>query len=170
MNKIIPLTILSLAFAVGFSAEGDKPLPKAAADVVAELNASKMLATQKAVKKLQVVMGDLTRRGDLDGANATKALIEGLQKGLEENAVQQTNPTTEMIGKWLAGDVALTIFNDGTWASPWKDFGGTWRLAKGQLELTSNKGNNQIIYFDPKEGAKWTWNGGKSGGLSKKVE
>jgi hypothetical protein len=191
MLKTIFLSTLLVAFA--FAGEAETKLPASAQQVldkaeaaVAANRAAYDKANQKpladAEKALRQELDKATKAGKLNDALAIQKALEGLRESVvasvdeaaksgKGDLLGDTKVDTKVvvIGKWLAGPVALTINKDNTWTSPWADFGGSWRIIKGQLELTSNKGNNQILTFDPKEGAKWIWNGGKSGGVSSRV-
>jgi hypothetical protein len=94
--------------------------------IVAELNSAKSDATAKAIKKLQKVQVDLTKKGDLDGALATKKYIEGLQKSIKDNKELAANDLVgnplddaknTIVGKWQWSEgetVVVTIKNDNT--------------------------------------------------------
>jgi hypothetical protein len=88
--KTISALFLLISFSLSiFADDAVKILPKITDPILAELNGAKADATAKAVKKLQKVQTELTKRGDLDGALAVKSLIENLSKSSDDEKSQQ---------------------------------------------------------------------------------
>lgn len=133
-------------------------------------------SNEKASKALEAVVKAKTQKGDLEGALAAKNILDQWKKENQEASNQillgqeePTDPAVFIVGKWVAGDIPLTINKDKTWSTQWANLGGTWRVVKGQVELTANKGNNQVILIEPKVGAKWIFNWGNNGGPAARV-
>lgn len=107
--KIFILTLAMLISSFAFTAEEGVKLPKAADVIVGEMNATKTKATIEAIKKLQKVQGDLTKKSDLEGAMSIKKFIEDLQKSIEKES-----PATTLFTKaeWGLGNTWIDVTPD----------------------------------------------------------
>ena len=115
---LLPLSFSFACFAVE---DADKQLPKATEPIITELNNARAKAATEAIKKLQKVQNELTKKGDLEGAMATKKYIEGLQKSLgDDNKGLSGTAPDPIIGKWGDGSEVRWDFKvDGTGSHYW---------------------------------------------------
>lgn len=144
-------------------------------------------ANVKVLKALEAAKTDLNdpKKGTLSikeraaAIQEIEAKIEEVKKGALEDAVvaassrngiEKQTPAQQAVGRWSIGGFVITIARNGKWDTIAKDFGGTWRIVKGKLELTSTKGNNQVFVVEPKAGAIWSWNGGSTSGAAEKLK
>jgi hypothetical protein len=145
MKFIFALLLSVILSASCFAAEeAGRPLPKEMEPIVAELNSAKSDATAKAIKKLQKVQVDLTKKGDLDGALATKKYIEELQKPLRFTAQEN-----------VSGDLPALI--TGTWDAVIPGWGNTFVIDKDLTFKTKDGYSGKVIV--KKEKISLVWNG-----------
>jgi hypothetical protein len=110
MKSVFVILISISFFLSGFAEDAIKTLPKSTDPILAELNGAKTDATAKAVKKLQKIQIELTKRGDLDGALAVKSLIENLSKSSDDEKSQQAILT---IDRMIQAGGPIQKFSDG---------------------------------------------------------
>lgn len=140
--KTILLLVLILSC---FSAEeAVKLLPKEMEPIVAELNSAKADATTKAIKKLQKVQVDLTKKGDLDGAMAAKKYIDDLQKALAFSGQENGS-----------GDLPTLII--GTWDAVIPGWSNTFVIDKDLTFKTKDGYSGKVVI--KKELISFLWNG-----------
>ena len=141
---IAPLLLLAFALACSAEEEADKKLPKATDPIISELNVARTKAATEAIKKLQKVQGELTKKGDLEGAMATKKYIDGLQKSLVFSGQENG-----------AGDLTTLII--GTWDAVIPGWGNTLVIDK-DLTFKSKDGYSGKVIIK-KERVSLIWNG-----------
>ena len=75
-------------------------------------------------------------------------------------------------GVWSVSGTPLTFTKEGTWSSPWDNFGGIWKVKGKQVIMISNKGNNGTFLVLMKDGESWSLPGnlgGFGGGKAQKL-
>lgn len=159
--KHIAALLISLSFSLVTcfaSEEADKQLPKAMEPILARLNSARNEAATKAIKELQKLQGELTKKSDLEGAMATKKYIEGLQKSIKDNKEIATNDLLgnslddPIIGKW--GDKINVMWDfkaDGTGNHYWggANFSYQWtHTDAGYSVVITGRASRVLIFVD----------------------
>lgn len=142
MRHLILLTLISCCC---FAADPSPAVPPEVAKIVAEhdavvakakaaFDAACVKADQDAAKKLEPVVVKLTKAGDLKGATAGQAVLEGWKGG---EAEQNNDPkVAAVVGKWKRGAATVTINADGSFVDS-RSIGGKWAMNKdGSFVMT----------------------------------
>ena len=181
------LFILFLLFSVSFAGEaggGGDPKVQTTPEVQKILDArqkeidtaalvyaqASIKANDKASKALEAVVKAKTQKGDLEGALAAKNILDQWKKESQEasNQILLGQDSSFPVGKWSFKAVGwnfsddescFTLSKDGTWTSPWANFGGTWKVVDQTIQFVSDKGNNQKFSAPLKKEGNWTWSG-----------
>jgi len=146
-------------------------------------------ASARVVKSLESIKADLnnpkkftnmsiTERADMMKAidEKIKSVDEGAvgdgivaKKGQEGDLLGEGKGSQSIAGVWSVSGTPLTFTKEGTWSSPWDNFGGIWKVKGKQVIMISNKGNNGTFLVLMKDGESWSLPGSQ-GELNGKVQ
>ena len=171
-------TLATLAFPIHGLTDEPKPsdekfvvLPPPALKVCTEMEKAIVKIQREAIQDLEKVKRDVTKRGDLESANAVDVKIKELQEEIEIRVSgERYYPPDPVVGNWIAADVQFAFYRDGTWTSNFSNFGGIWRRNANVVEVVSNLENQQTFSIVSEEGRRWMWNRGAAGGVVAKVK
>jgi hypothetical protein len=160
--KTFILMLSMLVSSVAFTAE-ETPLPKATGPIISELNGARSKAAAEAIKKLQKVQADLTKKSDLEGAMAVKKYIDKLAG--ESNNIESGNKTNINIEslllekKWkfywqgLNGESKVMKFGKKGVITEGSNFGeSSYKIKDGILFLINQNDGNQCSLTINSEG------------------
>ena len=94
------------------------------------------------------------------------------KKGQEGDLLGEGKGSQSIAGVWSVSGTPLTFTKEGTWSSPWDNFGGIWKVKGKQVIMISNKGNNGTFLVLMKDGESWSLPGnlgGFGGGKAQKL-